>query len=501
MEWTGQMILAYLEEDDTRRVLFRTRPLVSAAGALTPENLEDFGQEGYLRIAPDKQEQHSFKERMRGLGPLCLINLLEATPAMGKIRPNKNYAPGRGEVNRFIVYSDTVQALPDDLVYEVVSEERGLAPLTRKYFLRTGGRIAGPFCQSGANCPVSHSLPPDCDRLFLVEMPDRTNRMFYWPQEQPARKAPAEPEAPAKEPAASPAAQEPAASPAVPAPAPAAAVPAASPAAPAPAPLSRAEAPAPRPAAPAEAAAQKPAAPAETPAPAPAARAAYAPPASARTAQEPPTFRELAVQVKESLTEAGFNITLTQASELVLLCVCAPRVQLTGSCLADAHLAARTICSLFPEDVVVLSREGEHGNGRTRLYCSDEPTVPQDGMRSYLESPWPVCCILSGDAWPSITRRTPQKLTAVRSSLSALGREYPPQVRAWMDEVSARIRKAGFPLPLQMRESIAAYLAFAPRLCGISHDDALRAATRMWVLPWLRFSGIRDGEILELVRA
>ena len=183
MDLTGQMILAYLEEDDVRRVLFRARPLLSARGAFTQEDLDELELDGFLRVAPDRQEQHSFKERMRSLGTLCLINLSQAQPAMGKVRPNKNYAPGRGEDNRFIVYSDAVQELPPGMVYEVVSEEHRAGALTQQHYLRAGGRISGPYCPDGSlACPAPQVLMPDCERLFLVELPDGSSRMFYWPQ-------------------------------------------------------------------------------------------------------------------------------------------------------------------------------------------------------------------------------------------------------------------------------------------------------------------------------
>ena len=60
MDITGQIVLAYLEEDDSKRVLFRVRPLLTAFGALSAEDLEAFQQDGFLRIAPDKHEQHTF---------------------------------------------------------------------------------------------------------------------------------------------------------------------------------------------------------------------------------------------------------------------------------------------------------------------------------------------------------------------------------------------------------------------------------------------------------
>ncbi len=205
MDFTGRMILSFLEEDDERHVLFRVRPLLSAQGAVTQEEIEELEQEGYLRIAPDKQEQHTFKERMRGIGRLCLMDLLDTSGSMGKIRPNKNFAPSRGENNRYIIYSDAVKPLPADLVYEVVPEDRRAAPLTQQYFVRSGGRINGPFSASETlGCPPARSLPPDCDRLFLVEMPDGSSRMFYWPgqtEDQPkARPAAADEVEPAAEP-------------------------------------------------------------------------------------------------------------------------------------------------------------------------------------------------------------------------------------------------------------------------------------------------------------
>lgn len=183
MDLNGQLILAFLQEDDARRVLFRVRPLLTEHGAFPPEEVEELKNEGYLRIAPDRLEQYTFKERMRSLGSLCLINLVGTDAALGKVRPNKNYAPDRNEPNRYIIYSDAITALPEDLLYEVVSEDKSAGALTGQYYLRSGGRISGPYCKSGTlSCPASHTLMPDNDRLFLVEMPDKTNRMFYWPQ-------------------------------------------------------------------------------------------------------------------------------------------------------------------------------------------------------------------------------------------------------------------------------------------------------------------------------
>lgn len=187
VDLTGQTILAFLEEDDERRVLFRVRPVLCAQGVINPEDLSEYGGEGFLRVAPDRAEQHSFKERMRSLGKLCVISLQGTPGAPFKVRPNKNYAPSRGESNRYIVYSDAVQAVPPGLLYEVVPEERCTAALTRQYYLRAGGRISGPHCPDGSlACPASQTLMPDCERLFYVELPDGTSSMFYWPMDAAA---------------------------------------------------------------------------------------------------------------------------------------------------------------------------------------------------------------------------------------------------------------------------------------------------------------------------
>ncbi len=185
MDLTGQKILAYLEEDDTRRVLFRVRPLMTTNGVLGSEDVEELESEGFLRVAPDRLEQHTFKERMRSLGNVCLINLVGSQAALGKVRPNKNFGRGKNENNRYIIYSDAIIAVPDGLLYEVVSEDKSASASTGQYYLRSGGRISGPYCKSGAlSCPASHTLMPDNDRLFFVELPDKTSKMFYWPQEE-----------------------------------------------------------------------------------------------------------------------------------------------------------------------------------------------------------------------------------------------------------------------------------------------------------------------------
>ncbi len=48
MDLSGKLILAWLEEDNEQRALFRVRPLLTAQGVFTPEALETLPDEGYL---------------------------------------------------------------------------------------------------------------------------------------------------------------------------------------------------------------------------------------------------------------------------------------------------------------------------------------------------------------------------------------------------------------------------------------------------------------------
>ena len=145
MDLSGRLFLAVVEEDNTQRILFRVRPLLGEEGPVQQEELDELGDDGYLRVVPDRHEQHTFKERMRELGALCLINLRDTPPGLDKVRPNKNYAPQRGERNRFVIYSDAVRGLEDLAIYEVISEGRAAVAGTSAYYLRKGGHIQGPF--------------------------------------------------------------------------------------------------------------------------------------------------------------------------------------------------------------------------------------------------------------------------------------------------------------------------------------------------------------------
>ena len=67
-EINGTITLAYVEEDNRQRVIFRVIPLCTREGNVFHGGADDFPDEGSLRIVPDKREQSTFKERMREAG-------------------------------------------------------------------------------------------------------------------------------------------------------------------------------------------------------------------------------------------------------------------------------------------------------------------------------------------------------------------------------------------------------------------------------------------------
>lgn len=204
MEFSGRLFLAAIEEDNTQRALFRVRPLLSEEGGIPQEDIDTLGDEGFLRVVPDRAEQHSFKERMRELGYLCLIDLRSVPAEISKVRNNKNYSPNFGEVNRYVIYSDAIRGLSEAEVYEVVAEGRAAQPDTVHYYLRKGGHIQGPFDAASAEpaAPLS-CIAPDNSRLFCVTMPDGREKLYFWPappmkemtaEDQPVQDNTAEPE-------------------------------------------------------------------------------------------------------------------------------------------------------------------------------------------------------------------------------------------------------------------------------------------------------------------
>ena len=186
MEFSGKVFLASIEEDNIQRSLFRVRPLLDASGPISQEDLDGLEDEGFLRIVPDKQEQYTFKDRMRTLGTMCLIDLRRVPPEISKVRLNKNYAPAKGERNRHVIYSDAILSLEGQPICEVVADPRSPVPVTGCYYLRSGGHIEGPYDKyKSAPVDALSCIAPDSDRLFAVTMPDERERLFFWPDDGP----------------------------------------------------------------------------------------------------------------------------------------------------------------------------------------------------------------------------------------------------------------------------------------------------------------------------
>lgn len=187
MKFQGQAVLVYLEEDNITRAYFRIRPLLTVTGPVSQEELNAFPDEGYLRIVPDKNEQHTFKDRMRTMCGLCLLDLRNQPAEANKIRTNKNYSPTRGELNQFIVYSDAVQAIHPGILYQVVSENEIEKAYTPEVYVRSGANMQGPIAK-GQPIADATQLPPDSNGLYSVSV-NGQELLFYWPQ--PAKDVPA----------------------------------------------------------------------------------------------------------------------------------------------------------------------------------------------------------------------------------------------------------------------------------------------------------------------
>ena len=189
MDIIHHTVLAWLEEDNQRLGHFRVRPLMRETGPFTAAEVAEWRDDGFIRVVPDKSEQRSCKERMRALGSFCLLSLTGANA--DKFKPNKNYAPAKGEKNRYIVYSKAVQAVPETLLYEVVPESSLARAVTAQAYARLGGKIHGPVDrQTGRDLKAAGQLLPDDPRIFSVTLPDGSMRLFYWPQTQERADAP-----------------------------------------------------------------------------------------------------------------------------------------------------------------------------------------------------------------------------------------------------------------------------------------------------------------------
>ena len=160
MSLERELILGSVEEDNTQRAFFRIHPFMTIEGPAAETAKALWPDEGCLRVVPDRAEQHTFKERMRQLNGWCVIDLAAFAPDANKIRTNKNYHPDRGEVNQYIVYSDTVHAVPENIYYELLAGDvADVAALAEKavttcFMIQQGDTMYGPVSKAEPKEPT-----------------------------------------------------------------------------------------------------------------------------------------------------------------------------------------------------------------------------------------------------------------------------------------------------------------------------------------------------------
>ena len=180
MNCDKELVLVYLEEDNTTRAYFRVRPLLTVSGDAQEEAAQLWPDHGCLRIVPDRNEQHTFKDRMRAIGSYCVMDLTNVPPEANKIRTNKNYHPDHGEHNQYILYSDTVRNLPEHTFFQVldgaVGEFAALAQqaITPLFFIREEGALHGPVRKDAPEHPAA--AEGDVEPIYSLACPDGQTR-------------------------------------------------------------------------------------------------------------------------------------------------------------------------------------------------------------------------------------------------------------------------------------------------------------------------------------
>lgn len=446
MDFSGQVILAFLEEDDEKRVLFRVRPLLTCHGPISQEDIDSLPQEGFLRIAPDQKEQHTFKERMRTLGRLCLLDLRQSPENMGKVRPNKNYGTPRGDRHRYIIYSDAVQALKNQALYEVVPEDGRVTPLTPRYYLRAGGRIQGPYCKGGEPvCPASHSLPPDNDHLFFVDLPDGTSRMFYWPADAVFEEwaAAIEPEAAAAS------GQQPEED----------SLPFSSQNA-----IGQQEDPARE---------------------APLAAEDDDGPQASQEGPDRSWFYEAAAGFHQLLQDSGFALEETGAQRLLLLCLTAPRLHLVSHHVADSWLAADVIAGAFQCRGPKARKLHEKNLGDRLVFAGELFNTPV-GQERFHRAPYATFRILPAAGWeraPAYSLRL--DFESLFAQLVDHRQELTGESILRLEEIEQEAREQGKGLPLSLKRQVADFVSLAASFTKGGQKEALSVAALAWLAPYL----------------
>ena len=176
MDFSRDMMLSFLEEDNTQRAYFRARPLLTPDALIHEEALRLWPDHGALRIVPDRNEQHTFKDRMRNIGSYCVVDLSRFPQEANKIRTNKNYRADGSEPNQYIVFSDAVLPVPEAPFFEVLegapedAAQKAAQAITPLFYLRAGDTFYGPVRKDHPETPQ----PSDelTGALFDMTAPD-----------------------------------------------------------------------------------------------------------------------------------------------------------------------------------------------------------------------------------------------------------------------------------------------------------------------------------------
>ncbi len=163
----GKLTIGFLQEDNPQKFFFRVSPLIikeENGYQIVEDARQEFLEDGFIRIVPDKNEMSHFKTRMRSLGRYCLLDLRRHTGENDKIRPNKNHAGENGDRNAFIVYSDVITRVDPRFMAEAVTPDQdGLFPVpgTPLVAVMQEGVVCGIYAwenSSEAACIVGDSL-------------------------------------------------------------------------------------------------------------------------------------------------------------------------------------------------------------------------------------------------------------------------------------------------------------------------------------------------------
>ncbi len=213
MDLQRETVFSYLEEDNAQSAYFRVLPLLTAGGDIQEEARRNWPDNGALRIIPDRNEQYTFKDRMRGMGSWCVIDLTAFPAEANKIRTNKNYHSDRGEENRYIIFSDAVRPLDGAPYFEVLQGTAGEAArlaadaITPRFYILEGDTLYGPVDRQAPETPgVSEAMEAS---LLTLPLPDGKTHTLLCPQQAAPEPAPEPEKAPAPEPEAPPEREKP----------------------------------------------------------------------------------------------------------------------------------------------------------------------------------------------------------------------------------------------------------------------------------------------------